>query len=210
MKNTINGKQQIKLRMKRIIISTLVLLLSFPILAQQTDFQKAISKYKTAQIITATSVKTRHKAAVAKDEQSSGTFTILPPNKMNISVNEGKDQLDMQGEDFTMTVGGKSHKTSSKTNPQFATFQKVLEHIMTGGADGKDIAQTPGVTIQKEGNNFVLTITPEVAKAKAKKRMMFTSFVITIDTKTAEIKTLRMNEKGQNYTSYEFSGYTFK
>ena len=102
--------------MKRIIISTLVLLLSFPILAQQTDFQKAISKYKTAQIITATSVKTRHKAAVAKDEQSSGTFTILPPNKMNISVNEGKDQLDMQGEDFTMTVGGKSHKTSSKTN----------------------------------------------------------------------------------------------
>jgi len=196
--------------MRRIILSTLVLLLSPVVMAQQADYQKAIAKYKTAHQVTAAAVKTRHKAAVAKSEQLSGTFTILPPDKMNISVNGGKDQLDMQGENFTMTQGGKSHKTSSKTNPQFATFQKVLEHIMTGGANAADIAQTPGVTLQKEGDNVVLTIVPDTGGAKAKKRMMFTSFVITIDTKTSEIRTLRMNEKGQNFTSYEFSGYTFK
>ena len=44
---------------------------------------------------------------------------------------------------------------------------------------------------------------------KAARRMMFSSFVLTIDTKTSELKSLRMNERG-GYTEYRFSGYQFK
>lgn len=184
------------------------LLSALPLHAQKADYLAAVAKYKNVHTVTASAVKTKHKTAVKKDEQFTGTFTITPPNKVNISVNNGKDQLDMQGENFTMTIGGKSHKTSSKTNPQFATFQQVLENIITGASNGVDIAQISGVTLEKNGTDIVLTITPETGKSK--KRMMFTSFVITMDAKTSEIKTLRMNEKGQNYTNYEFSDYTFK
>lgn len=184
------------------------LLSALPLHAQKADYLSAVAKYKNVHTVTASAVKTKHKTAVKKDEQFAGTFTITPPNKVNISVNNGKDQLDMQGENFTMTIGGKSHKTSSKTNPQFATFQQVLENIITGASNGVDIAQISGVTLEKNGTDIVLTITPETGKSK--KRMMFMSFVITMDAKTSEIKTLRMNEKGQNYTNYEFSDYTFK
>ena len=50
---------------------------------------------------------------------------------------------------------------------------------------------------------------PTVGQAK-KKRMMFTSFVITLDVKKGEILTLRMNGRGKNYTEYRFSNFVFK
>ena len=36
---------------------------------------------------------------------------------------------------------------------------------------------------------------------------MFTSFVVTIDQKAGELRSLRMNEKGKNYTQYDFSNF---
>jgi outer membrane lipoprotein-sorting protein len=43
--------------------------------------------------------------------------------------------------------------------------------------------------------------------AKAKKRAMFSSCVATVDLKSAELRKLRINEKGSNYTQYDFSNY---
>lgn len=189
----------------------LLSLLPLSLFAQSKDYLQAIAKYKDAQTVTATAIRRRHKAAVAKDETAQGTFTIQQAqSKVNISVNGGKDQLDMLGDNFTMTVGGKAHKTSSKTNPQFATFQTVLQSIITGGSSSADLSKHPDVSISQSGTDIVLTITPQTASAKAQRRLMFTSFVITIDTKTSEIKSLRMNEKGQNYTQYDFSSYSFQ
>ncbi|MBQ9642234.1 MAG: hypothetical protein IJV06_11850 [Bacteroidaceae bacterium] len=182
--------------------------------AQTTEFQKAIAKYKNATTVTATAVKTTHRTSVAKDDVVSGTLIIQRPNKMNITVNQGKDQLDMTGADFTMTMRGKSHKTSSKKNPLFATFQTVLETIITGGATPANLNDRQDVKIEKQQGNIVLTILPAAdsssAQKKASKRQMFTSFVITINTQTSEIRSLRMNEKGQNYTNYDFSNYSFQ
>lgn len=42
---------------------------------------------------------------------------------------------------------------------------------------------------------------------KAKRRMMYTSCVVTIDMKTAEIRTLCIHERAGNYTQYDFSNY---
>lgn len=195
--------------MKHLLI--LLSLLPLSLFAQSKDYRQAIAKYKDAHTVTATAIRRRHKAAVAKDETAQGTLTIQQAkSKVNISVNGGKDQLDMQGDNFTMTASGKSHKTSSKTNPQFATFQTVLQSIMTGGNPTTDLSRQPDVSISQSDTEIILTITPQAASAKAQRRLMFTSFVITIDTKTSEIKTLRMNEKGQNYTQYDFSNYNFQ
>ena len=38
---------------------------------------------------------------------------------------------------------------------------------------------------------------------------MFTSFVLTLDLRLSELISLRMNEKGDNYTQYDFSDYVF-
>lgn len=48
-----------------------------------------------------------------------------------------------------------------------------------------------------------MTITP----AKTKKKQMFSSYVITIDGKAQELRSIRMNQKGGSYTEYTFSNY---
>ena len=40
--------------------------------------------------------------------------------------------------------------------------------------------------------------------------MMFSSFVLTIDVATSQLRTLRMNEKAGNYTEYTFTSFPFK
>jgi len=192
--------------MKRLLLSLLFinyLLFSF---AQSADLQKAVARYKKAVVVTAAATKTSHKEAIAKDAVTKGTLTMKKPADVGITIDGGKDQLLMHGNEFTMVVKGKSHKTSSDKNPQFATFQAVFEYILKGG-DG-DLSKYSDLAITKQGNNIVLTITPQADTKKAQRRMIFSSFVLTIDSRTSEIKSLRMNERS-GYTEYTFTGYKF-
>lgn len=176
--------------------------------AQQADFQKAVARYKHCTSVTATATKTTHKAALAKDETAKGTLTMKQPAQVSITITEGKDQLLMEGSQFTMVAGGRKHKTSSQKNAQFASFQTVFESILSGGA--KDISKLTDLEVKKQGSLLLLTITPVADSKKAARRMMFTSFQLVIDTKTSELRSLRMNEKAGNYTEYTFNNFTFK
>ena len=194
--------------MKRLLIalSFIIFHLSFSV-AQNADLQKAVAKYKKVSTVTAAATKTSHKDAIAKDVVTKGTLTMKKPADVSISIDGGKDQLVMHGSEFTMVVKGKSHKTSSQTNPQFATFQAVFEYILNGGEG--DLSKLNDLAVTKQGNNIVLTITPKADSKKAQRRMLFSSFVLTLDKGTSELKTLRMNERG-GYTEYTFSGHQFK
>jgi len=193
--------------MKRVLlILTLLCQLTISV-AQQADFQKAVARYKDAANVTASVTKTTHKKAVAKDVISKGTLTMKRPATESIVIDGGKDQLLMEGSNFTMVVKGKKHKTSSQKNVQFTSFQTVFESILSGGQ--KDISKLGDLTVSKQGGNLVLTITPQAADKKSARRMLFSSFVLTIDTKTSELKSLRMNERA-GYTDYAFSGFQFK
>jgi hypothetical protein len=193
--------------MKRVfLILTLLCQLAISV-AQQADFQKAVARYKDAANVTASVTKITHKKAVAKDVISKGTLTMKRPATVSIVIDGGKDQLLMEGSNFTMVVKGKKHKTSSQKNVQFTSFQTVFESILSGGQ--KDISKLGDLTVSKQGGNLVLTITPQAADKKSARRMLFSSFVLTIDTKTSELKSLRMNERA-GYTDYTFSGFQFK
>lgn len=193
--------------MRRVLlILTLLCQLAISV-AQQADFQKAVARYKDAANVTASVTKTTHKKAVAKDVISKGTLTMKRPATVSIVIDGGKDQLLMEGSNFTMVVKGKKHKTSSQKNVQFTSFQTVFESILSGGQ--KDISKLGDLTVSKQGGNLVLTITPQAADKKSARRMLFSSFVLTIDTKTSELKSLRMNERA-GYTDYAFSGFQFK
>ena len=179
--------------MKKIVLFT-ILMMSLGIMA-------------SAQTVTATAVKTTHRNAIAKDVVEKGTLTMKRPSEVSIVVNDGKDQLLMQGSTFTMVVKGKKHVTSSERNPQFASFQKVFESILSGGK--KALPVLSDLTVSQKGKLQTLTIVPKAEGKKASKRMMFSSFVMTIDTQTSELKTLRMNERA-GYTEYVFSNYQMK
>ena len=176
-------------------------------IAQQTDFQKSVARYKKSHHITAAVTKTVHKKAITKDAVDKGTLTMNQPAEVCISCNEGKDQLIMQGSQFTMIIKGRKHTTNSQTNPQFASFQTVFESILAGG--DKDISKLTDLTMTKQNGLLILTITPQAKSKKAARRMLFSSFVLTIDTRTSELRTLRMNDRA-GYTEYTFSNYTFK
>lgn len=176
--------------------------------AQQADFQKAVAKYKNASVVTANVTKTAHKAAVAKDVVTKGKLTMKRPAEVGIVMEGGNDQLLMQGSTFTMVAKGRKHTTSSQANAQFASFQAVFESILSGGQ--KDISKLSDLKITKSGNAVVLTITPNAATKKEARRMMFSSFVLTIDTRTSELRSMRMNERAGNYTEYNFSDFVFK
>ncbi len=138
--------------------------------------------------------RTQHRAAVAQDDVTTGTMTIRKPEYICISTNEGKEQLIMDGTKFTMTMGGKKHVTDSKKNAQFSTFHDVLQAVINNQTlpTGEDLT----VTTQK--GLKTITITP----AK-KKRQLFSSFVLVIDTKTSAIRQLRMNGRKGDYTDYK-------
>ena len=194
--------------MKRLLISlTLIICQLTFCVAQNADLQKAVAKYKKTTTVTAAATKTSHKDAIAKDVVTKGTLTMKKPADVTVSIDGGKDQLIMHGSEFTMVVKGKSHKTSSQTNPQFATFQAVFEYILNGGEG--DLSKLNDLAVTKQGNNIVLTITPKADSKKAQRRMLFSSFVLTIDKNTSELKALRMNERG-GYTEYTFTGHQFK
>ena len=193
--------------MKHLLLILFTILCSlFTASAQTADLQKAVARYKKVTTITAAATKTSHKDAVAKDVVTKGTLTMKKPADVGITIDGGKDQLLMHGSEFTMVVKGKSHKTSSDKNPQFATFQAVFEYILKGG-DG-DLSKYSDLAITKQGTAVVITITPKADNKKAQRRMLFSSFVMTIDSRTSELKSLRMNERG-GYTEYTFTGYKF-
>lgn len=192
--------------MKKITLVFLSLLMSMTIFAQQSDFSKAVARFNNSSSATASVVRTTHRKAIATDAKANGALTMKKPSQVSIVMDGGKDQLLMEGSKFTMMVKGKKHETSSQNNPQFASFQTVFESILSGGS--KDISKLNDLAITKEGGLLVLTITPK-AEGKKAKRMMFSSFVMTIDPKTSELKSLRMNERS-GYTEYAFSNFKFK
>ena len=169
--------------MKRLFFILAILFVQIGIFAQGSDFQRAVAHFK-GHSATAAATRITHKAALAKDATAQGTLTMKQPATVEIAIDGGKDALLMEGSTFTMTVKGKKHVTTSQQNPQFATFQKVFQ--------------------------LVLTITPEAADKKQQRRMMFTSFVLTIDAATSQLRSLRMNEKAGNYTEYTFTNFQFK
>lgn len=184
--------------MKKLVLSFCLLLITFCAMAQSQDFKKAVAKYKNVSSLTATATRTVHKAGSAKDKVVAGTLSVKKDGK--VAIVNGKDALIMNGNAFTMKKGPLKAKTNAATDTRYKTFHDVLEAIFNGGQT--DLTKNSDVKITKNGTNVVLTITPTSTK-----KLMFSSFIITIDGKAQEMHSIRLNQKGGSYTEYVFSGY---
>lgn len=195
--------------MKKILtILTLLLVAVSASFAQDAEaMKKAQAKFKNMQTLEADVVMTKHNTMVTKDVTSKGKFYFKKPSKMCLLFNGGADMMLMNGDNFTMVKEGKKQSVSGKGNSQFEALKGVMQSFSAGEETEVDLSDIADVDVQKNGNLVTMTITPILTDAKQKRKMMFTSFVVVVDTKASELKSLRTNEKGQNYTQYDFSNF---
>lgn len=188
--------------MRKILFLTLLsLVISATAFAQSADFNQAVAKYRTAKTATAKVVMVKHNKAMTKNKTYNGSLYMKDPDKVAIVCDNGKEQLVMNGNTFTMAQAGHKRVASAKTASQFAAFKSVLQSVLNGGKT--DITKVSGVKTETEGGDVVVTMTPA-----AQKRMMFTSFVLTINRKTGALEALQMNSK-RGFTKYTFTNFKF-
>lgn len=159
------------------------------------------ARYKTIQSATATVTKTPSKGTTTH-----GTLTIRKPDLVSITTNGNQEKLVMQGTTFTMTYGGRDMQTDSRRNQQFTTFHTVLTSLINGST--ADVSSLKDVTVAMSGQTVVITITPPAGPFW--RRGLFKSFVLVLDTQTSAFKTLKMEERGGNSTTYTFTDFKFK
>ena len=188
----------------------LVILSTVSAVAQDAAILKAMEKYKGVSTVTATVVRTKHSAALADDAVIAGTFTYTSPNKMDIQFNAGADRMYMDGSTFGMVVDGQESVARGATQTQFENLLKVFRSIFLGDTTVGDIAELAEVAAETNGSLRTITVSQKVDPTQKKHRQMFSSFVLTFDVKAGVFKSLRMNERGENYTHYDFSDFRLK
>ncbi|MCF0178852.1 MAG: outer membrane lipoprotein carrier protein LolA [Bacteroidales bacterium] len=175
--------------------------------AQEDLMQQAMSSMKDMKAVEANVVRTVHNVMLKKDANSTGKFYFKKPNKMALTFDNGKDKLLMDGDTFAMVKDGKKN-TADSNNDQLKALSTFLKGLGEGNEDSDvDLSDIADVDVSKKGNLMIITIAPIAADAKAKRRQMFSSFIVTIDQKEGALKSIRMNEKGQNFTQYDFSDF---
>ena len=177
--------------------------------AQQAELKKAaVARYKNATTVTANVTMTRHNAALTQDAVTKGYFYYKKPNTESMVFKTTKDMLLADGTVYTMVKSGKkrSVKANNTGNNPFEVLRDILTRLFTADANAK-LTNMATVQMKKQGTTCTVTVTPSTTDKKALRRFMYTSCVMTIDMKQAEIRSLRINEKAGNYTQYDFSNY---
>jgi len=145
--------------------------------------------------ITATATRTVYKAK----KTTTVTGMLYAKKTSKVAIKTGKDALIMNGTAFTMKKGPLKAKTDANKDMQYRTFHDVLNNVLLGG--NTDISKYSDTKITKSNGSIIYTITPNAGN----KKLMFTSFVLTVTGK--ELKSIRLNQNKGNYTEYIFSDY---
>lgn len=178
--------------------------------AQRADIRKAAERYMKANTLITNIKQTKHNAALTKDVVTDGHFYYKKPNNLSMVFKESGEMLIAVGNTFIMVKDGKQHvaKAKGKGNNPFEILQDVFRNLLSADNDAL-LTGMADVKLETQGNIGTITITPTATGARAKRRSIFTSCIATIDLKVAELRSLRINEQGENYTQYDFSNYVF-
>ena len=179
---------------------------SFSLYAQEDVMKQAMEGYKNLTTLSAKVTKTVHNEMVTKDVVTKGDFYFKKPAKMVITTNQGKDKLLTDGESFTIVNNGKANTANAKGNSALTPLVNAIKG-MTSGSTDTDLSDVADVDMERQGNLMIMTIVPITKSAADKRKLMFQSFVITVDSKAGELKSIRLNEKGKNYQQYDFSDF---
>lgn len=197
------------INMKRILTTLFaVVLLCATATAQRAEIQKAAQRYRNVNTVTATVTQTRHNAAVTKDAVATGKFYFKRPEKHSMVFSKTKEMLLFDGTSYIMARNGKQRKAKASVkgaNP-FEVLKEVFGNLISGSSTTQ-LSKCADVKLTRQGNIGTITITPNITDSKAKRRLMYTSCVVTVDIKAAEVRRVLINERGKNYTRYDFSDF---
>ncbi len=175
--------------------------------AQDQDVMKqAMEGYKKINSMTANVKKTTHNEMVTSDQVTTGMFYFKKPAKMCIVTNGGKDKLVTDGETFTIEQNGQASTTTGGGNSALAPLINAIKNI-TSGNEEVDLSDVADVDMERDANSMTMTIIPITKSAAERRKMLYQSFVLVIDTKSNELRSVRLNGKGKNYELYEFSNF---
>lgn len=188
---------------------TLVLALLSPCLAlwaQEADIRRMAEAYADVQNLSATVTRISHNPALTEDVVTKGVFYLKKPGRMCLAFDNNKDMLLMDGDTFTLVQGGRQTVAKGRNGRVMAVLGTVLRALFADGAYSLD-AEAAEVKAEHRAGRCILTLQPRLDSAKEKRRLMFHSFTLTLDTATSRLLSLRMDGRGGSYTQYDLSDY---
>ncbi|EJW97292.1 outer membrane lipoprotein carrier protein LolA [gut metagenome] len=178
--------------------------------AQETALRQFARQYETAHSMKANVVQTHHNVAFTKDRVTNGHFYYKRPDRYSMLFRESGEMLIASDNQFIKVWNGKQHVAKGKGkgyNP-FEIIQEVFRNLLSREGDAP-LSDKADVKLEVKDAVCTITIRPAVTNPKEKRRLMFTSCLVSVDLKASELRSLRINERGENYTQYDFSHYVW-
>ncbi len=107
------------------------------------------------------------------------------------------DKVVMNGENFTIIVGGK-RITSGSENPMMAQISYMMQASMSG--DVQKLGRGWELTIELTESEYRVVVKPIERRIKR----YITSMTMLFDTQTLTLNTLRIDETSGGFTTYNF------
>ena len=195
--------------MKRVYMIGAIIVFACQVLsAQQAELHKAAERFRGIRSLKADVVQTRHNVALIKDITTSGHFFYQEPDRCSMAFPDVKEMLLAVDDTFVMVRDGKQHaaKAKGQGNNPFEVLSDVFRKLLSAD-EHANLSEYADVKLSRQGNSCTITISPIEKNARNKRRMMYASCIVTVDLKAAELRCVRIYERGENYTQYDFSNY---
>lgn len=177
---------------------------AMPLRAQSSDikveFEQKLSVASSENKTIVAKFSQHKKVAGIKDEVTSrGDFYYDNSGDMAMIYESPEgDKVVMNGENFTIIVGGKRIESSSE-NPMMAQISYMMQASMSG--DVEKLGRGWELSIEYREAEYRVMVVPLDRRVKR----YITSMTMLFDDKTLTLNTLRIDEKSGGYTTYNFT-----
>ena len=139
-------------------------------------------------------------AGIKKQVESCGGFYYDNSGNMAMIYDTPKgDKVVMNGDDFTIVVGGKTISSNSSSNPMMAQISYMMQASMSG--DVAKLGRGWDLKIDKTEDQYRVSVMPTERRVKRYISVMTMLF----DQSTMTLNSLRIDESRGGFTSYHFT-----
>ncbi len=165
----------------------------------RAEFEQRLSRASTGNKTSVAKFSQHKKVAGIKDEViSQGDFYYDNSGYMAMIYESPEgDKVVMNGENFTIIVGGKRIESSSE-NPMMAQISYMMQASMSG--DVEKLGRGWELSIDYRESEYWVVVAPVDRRIKR----YITSMTMVFDDKMLTLNTLRIDEKSGGFTTYNF------
>lgn len=191
---------------KLFAIAILSVAVCIPTMAQRDVLKSAAQHISNLSPFVVNVTQTRQDASSGKSSVAKGNFYFRSAKLHSMVFRNNKEMLLAQNDEYTIVKDGKKHSTKANgkgLNP-FETINEILRNALYAN-EKTPLTKQAKISYSRQGQNCVVSITPIRSGFLASLKALYKSCSLTIDTKTGEIKSLYIHERGNYKTRYDFS-----